>query len=200
MKIGRFHLPGPFLLAPMAGITDKPFRRLCRRFGAGMTTSEMTTADVSLWRTAKSRRRLDLDLDCEPRVVQIAGSVPSDLALAAIICAPRSAQIFAASASCEGSLPAICTTRGSQSKSRSSRRRDFAVRQRLTSAVVISEVVMPAPKRRQSLRNGLSVMPAIGASRNGLGRRYGPIFTGCSLEPQFLKSCVAQRTRSPVSR
>jgi tRNA-dihydrouridine synthase B len=78
----------------MAGITDAPFRRLCRRFGAGMTTSEMTTADISLWHTAKSSRRLDLDLDCEPRVVQIAGSEPDKLALAARLCVDRGAQII----------------------------------------------------------------------------------------------------------
>ena len=65
LKIGPYELPSPFVLAPMAGITDAPFRRLCRRFGAGMTTSEMTTADTSLWQTPKSRYRLDLDLDAE---------------------------------------------------------------------------------------------------------------------------------------
>ena len=59
LKIGPYELSSPFVLAPMAGVTDKPFRRLCRRFGAGMTTSEMTTADTSLWQTAKSRRRLE---------------------------------------------------------------------------------------------------------------------------------------------
>jgi tRNA-dihydrouridine synthase B len=78
----------------MAGITDKPFRRLCRRFGAGMTTSEMTTADLRLWRTEKSRRRLDLDMDTEPRVVQIVGSEPAELATAAALCVDRGAQII----------------------------------------------------------------------------------------------------------
>lgn len=94
MRIGPYQLDSPFTLAPMAGITDAPFRRLCRRFGAGMTTSEMTTADISLWRTAKSRRRLDLDMDIEPRVVQIAGSEPDRLALAARLCVDRGAQII----------------------------------------------------------------------------------------------------------
>ncbi|MEX2123801.1 MAG: tRNA dihydrouridine synthase DusB [Woeseia sp.] len=94
MKIGPFQLSSPFLLAPMAGITDAPFRKLCRRLGAAMATSEMTTADISLWQTAKSRRRLDLDLDCEPRVVQIAGSEPDKLALAARLCTDRGAQII----------------------------------------------------------------------------------------------------------
>jgi len=78
----------------MAGVTDAPFRRLCRQFGAGMTTSEMTTADISLWRTAKSRRRLDLDMDSEPCVVQIAGSDPGQLAMAAQLCVDRGAQII----------------------------------------------------------------------------------------------------------
>ncbi len=77
----------------MAGVTDKPFRRLCRRFGAGMTTSEMTTADTALWQTAKSRRRLDLDLDAEPVAVQIAGSEPEQMADAARACVDRGAQI-----------------------------------------------------------------------------------------------------------
>ena len=91
--IGPYTLPSPFVLAPMAGITDAPFRRLCRRFGAGMTTSEMTTADTSLWQTAKSRHRLDLDLDAEPVVVQIAGSDANQLAFAARACVERGAQI-----------------------------------------------------------------------------------------------------------
>jgi len=94
VKIGPYQLSSPFLLAPMAGITDAPFRRLCRRFGAGMTTSEMTTADIGLWQTAKSRRRLDLDMDATPRVVQIAGSDPDQLALAAKLCVDRGAQII----------------------------------------------------------------------------------------------------------
>ena len=94
MKIGPYQLASPFLLAPMAGISDAPFRRLCRRFGAGMTTSEMTTADISLWQTAKSRHRLDLDMDTTPRVVQIAGSDPDQLAQAASLCVDRGAQII----------------------------------------------------------------------------------------------------------
>lgn len=58
-----------------------------------MTTSEMTTADISLWRTAKSRRRLDIDGDAEPRVVQIAGSEPEEMATAAALCVDRGAHI-----------------------------------------------------------------------------------------------------------
>lgn len=93
LKIGPYVLSSPFVLAPMAGVTDAPFRRLCRRFGAGMTTSEMTTADTNLWQTAKSRYRLDLDLDAEPVAVQIAGSDPVQLADAARAVVARGAQI-----------------------------------------------------------------------------------------------------------
>ncbi len=93
LKIGPYELDSPFVLAPMAGVTDKPFRALCRQFGAGMTTSEMTTADTSLWQTPKSRHRLDLDLDAEPVAVQIAGSEPRQLAEAAKAVVGRGAQI-----------------------------------------------------------------------------------------------------------
>ena len=94
LQIGDFALSSPFVLAPMAGVTDAPFRRLCRRFGAGMTTSEMTTADIRLWKTAKSRRRLDLDMDAEPVAVQIAGADPDQMATAAVLCVERGAQII----------------------------------------------------------------------------------------------------------
>jgi len=94
LKIGPYTLPSPFVLAPMAGVTDAPFRRICRTYGAGMTTSEMTTADTSLWQTPKSRHRLDLDLDAEPVAVQIAGSEPDQLAIAAQACVDRGAQII----------------------------------------------------------------------------------------------------------
>ena len=94
LTIGPYELDSPFVLAPMAGVTDKPFRKLCRYFGAGMTTSEMTTADTSLWQTPKSRHRLDLDLDAEPVAVQIAGSEPAQMARAARACVDRGAQII----------------------------------------------------------------------------------------------------------
>ncbi len=93
MRIGPYRLESPFLLAPMAGVTDAPFRKLCRRFGAGMTTSEMTTADIRLWQSPKSRRRLDIDQDAEPRAVQIAGADPLAMAEAARLCVDRGAQI-----------------------------------------------------------------------------------------------------------
>jgi tRNA-dihydrouridine synthase B len=83
VKIGPYRLPSNVLLAPMAGVTDRPFRILCRRFGAGLAASEMLTADVRLWRTPKSRRRMDHTGEPSPRVVQIAGFDPAMMADAA---------------------------------------------------------------------------------------------------------------------
>src|SRR6202795_4489478 len=83
VKIGPYSLSSNILLAPMAGVTDRPFRLLCRRFGAGLAASEMLTADVRLWDTQKSRRRMDHTGEPSPRVVQIAGFDPQMMADAA---------------------------------------------------------------------------------------------------------------------
>jgi len=83
VKIGPYELPSIVLLAPMAGVTDRPFRILCRRFGAGLAASEMLSADVRLWDTPKSRRRMDHTGEPSPRVVQIAGFDPAMMAEAA---------------------------------------------------------------------------------------------------------------------
>jgi tRNA-dihydrouridine synthase B len=83
VRIGPYTLPSNVLLAPMAGVTDRPFRILCRRFGAGLAASEMLSADVRLWDTPKSRRRMDHEGEPSPRVVQIAGFDPAMMAEAA---------------------------------------------------------------------------------------------------------------------
>ncbi len=70
-------------LAPMAGVTDKPFRLLCKRLGADIAVSEMTSADPSLWHTRKSRKRMDHAGEPEPVIVQIAGTEPAQMAAAA---------------------------------------------------------------------------------------------------------------------
>ncbi|WP_324731902.1 tRNA dihydrouridine synthase DusB [Pseudomonas paeninsulae] len=81
--IGPYTLPNSLILAPMAGVTDRPFRQLCHRMGAGMVVSEMVTSDVRLWNTRKSSLRLIHQDDAEPRSVQIAGGDPQMLAEAA---------------------------------------------------------------------------------------------------------------------
>jgi tRNA-dihydrouridine synthase B len=83
MQIGPYRLDPPLALAPMAGVTDKPFRQLCKRLGAGLAVSEMTTADPRLWSTRKSRLRMDHAGEPAPVSVQIAGYDPQMLADAA---------------------------------------------------------------------------------------------------------------------
>jgi tRNA-dihydrouridine synthase B len=154
MRIGDFTLQSPFVLAPMAGITDLPFRRLCRRFGAGMTTSEMTTADISLWRTAKSRHRLDLDMDDEPRAVQIAGADPRQMALAAQLCVDRGAQIIDINMGCPAKK--VC-----RQAAGSALLKDPAVVARILDAVVAAVDVPVTLKIRTGWsmenRNGLEI-------------------------------------------
>jgi tRNA-dihydrouridine synthase B len=83
IQIGPYQLTGRVVLAPMAGVTDLPFRRLCRRMGAALAAGEMVSADPHLWNTRESRRRRDHSGEPEPRVVQIAGGDPETLADAA---------------------------------------------------------------------------------------------------------------------
>ncbi|MBY6033902.1 tRNA dihydrouridine synthase DusB [Marinobacter daepoensis] len=93
-KIGPYTLPNPLIVAPMAGVTDRPFRQLCRRMGAGLAVSEMVIADSKLWHTRKSQTRLNHDGEPEPRSVQIAGGDPEMLADAARQNAGFGAQII----------------------------------------------------------------------------------------------------------
>ncbi len=83
IRIGPYVLANNLALAPMAGVTDLPFRLLCRRMGAGIAAGEMLTSDVRLYHTEKSRRRMDHTGEAEPRVVQIAGGDPQMMAEAA---------------------------------------------------------------------------------------------------------------------
>ncbi|MGD9599472.1 MAG: tRNA dihydrouridine synthase DusB [Steroidobacteraceae bacterium] len=83
MQIGPHLLSSQTALAPMAGVTDRPFRVLCRRLGAGVAASEMLTSDTRLWRSRKSQRRMNHDGEPSPRIVQLAGAEPAALAEAA---------------------------------------------------------------------------------------------------------------------
>lgn len=83
MRIGPYQIAPRVVLAPMAGVTDKPFRLLCKRLGAGLCVSEMTTSDPRFWNTAKSRHRMDHVDEPAPISVQIAGTVPEVMAEAA---------------------------------------------------------------------------------------------------------------------
>jgi tRNA-dihydrouridine synthase B len=94
MKIGPYQIDNPVWLAPMAGVTDRPVRILCRSLGAGMAISEMVHSDVSLWETKKSDRRLDIQNEPGPISVQIAGYDPAMMARAARANEERGAHII----------------------------------------------------------------------------------------------------------
>jgi tRNA-dihydrouridine synthase B len=94
LQIGPHVLPSRVVLAPMAGVTDRPFRVLCRNFGAGLAASEMISADTRLWHTSKSRHRMDHAGEPSPRVVQLAGADPRALADAARANVALGAQII----------------------------------------------------------------------------------------------------------
>lgn len=104
MKIGNYKLDNNLFLAPMAGVTDLPFRRLCKRLGAGVVVSEMVTSDPSLWSSRKTQLRLAQNIDgldnlatnseSGLRIVQIAGGDAEILAKAARFNAQNGAQVI----------------------------------------------------------------------------------------------------------
>ncbi len=94
MLLGSYNYVQPVALAPMAGITDRPFRQLCRRWGASYAVSEMLTSDTRLWQTRKSQLRMDHRGEDGPRIVQIAGADPDMLAEAARLNVERGAEVI----------------------------------------------------------------------------------------------------------
>jgi len=94
VQIGPHLLRNNVFVAPMAGVTDRPFRQLCKELGAGYAVSEMAASNPRLWATEKSSRRTDHTGEMEPKAVQIAGADPKDLADCARFNVERGAQII----------------------------------------------------------------------------------------------------------
>lgn len=94
MQIGPYLLRNNVFVAPMAGVTDRPFRQLCKQLGAGYAVSEMAASNPRLWASEKSARRTDHAGEMEPKAVQIAGADPQDLADCARFNVERGAQII----------------------------------------------------------------------------------------------------------
>ena len=94
MQLGPHRIEPKVILAPMAGVTDKPFRLLCKRLGAGLAVSEMTTSDPRFWTTSKSLHRMDHVGEPDPVSVQIAGTVPAIMADAARYNVDHGAQLI----------------------------------------------------------------------------------------------------------
>jgi tRNA-U20-dihydrouridine synthase len=94
MQIGPYRLKNALVVAPMAGVTDRPFRQLCKLMGAGLAVSEMVSSNSLLWGSEKTRRRANHDGEVEPRTVQIAGADPRMMAEAARYNVDQGAQII----------------------------------------------------------------------------------------------------------
>jgi len=94
MQIGPHTLRNNLVVAPMAGVTDRPFRQLCKRLGAGMAVAEMVASDPRLWSSTKSQRRTNHEGEVEPRSVQIAGAEPAMMAETARYNVDKGAQII----------------------------------------------------------------------------------------------------------
>jgi tRNA-dihydrouridine synthase B len=94
MQIGNHTLKNRLIVAPMAGVTDRPFRQLCKKMGAGMAVSEMVSSNSLLWGSEKTQRRANHDGEVSPITVQIAGADPGMLAAAAKYNVDQGAQII----------------------------------------------------------------------------------------------------------
>ena len=94
MRIGPYTLPNNVFVAPMAGVTDRPYRQLCKQLGAGYAVSEMAASNALLWATDKTTRRINHEGEIEPKAVQIAGADPNMMAQAARFNVDRGAQII----------------------------------------------------------------------------------------------------------
>jgi tRNA-dihydrouridine synthase B len=108
MRIGPHMLRNNLFVAPMAGVTDRPFRNLCRRYGAGLAISEMVTSRRELWQSDKTRRRLDHTGEADPIAVQIAGADPQRMAEAARFNVDQGARIIDINMGCPAKK--VCNT------------------------------------------------------------------------------------------
>ena len=108
MQIGSHVLRNNLFVAPMAGVTDRPFRQLCKKFGAGLAVSEMVASNSLLWGSEKTRRRANHDGEVEPVSVQIAGADPQTMAEAARCNAAEGAQIIDINMGCPAKK--VCNT------------------------------------------------------------------------------------------
>ena len=94
MHIGQWSFPNPVFVAPMAGVTDRPYRQLCKKLGAGHAVSEMAASNPRLWNSVKTSRRLDHEGESHPIAVQIAGADPEMMAEAAVYNIEKGAAII----------------------------------------------------------------------------------------------------------
>ena len=155
MKIGPYAIEPNLVLAPMAGVTDKPFRMLCKRMGAGLCVSEMTTSDPRFWKTSKSLHRMDHAGEPAPVSVQIAGADPVVLGEAAKWNVEHGAQIIDINMGCPAKK--VCNVWAG-----SALLQDEALVARILSAVVSAVPEVPVTLKirtgwNRENRNGLNI-------------------------------------------
>jgi tRNA-dihydrouridine synthase B len=155
VKIGPYDISPNIVLAPMAGVTDKPFRMLCKRMGAGLCVSEMTTSDPRFWKTSKSVHRMDHAGEPAPVSVQIAGADPLVLAEAARWNVEHGAQIIDINMGCPAKK--VCNVWAG-----SALLQDEALVSRILSAVVAAVPHVPVTLKirtgwNRENRNGLRI-------------------------------------------
>ena len=153
MNIGSYSFDVPVALAPMAGVTDKPFRQLCRRLGASYAATEMLICDTRLWDSTKSRYRLDHSGEGDPVVVQIAGGDPAMMVEAARANVARGADVIDINMGCPAKK--VCNKAAG-----SALLKDEALVARILEATV--EAIAPVPVTLK-MRTGWDV-----GSRNGI--------------------------------
>ncbi len=154
LNIGGFKLTNPVVLAPMAGVTDLPFRRLCHRLGAGMVVGEMLTSDTKLWSTPKSQRRLSFCEEISPRTIQIAGADPEFMANAAREAEKLGAQIIDINMGCPAKK--VCNKAAGSALLKDEKLVDSILRS-VTAAVTVPVTLKIRTGWNAQQRNGLNV-------------------------------------------
>ncbi len=154
MQIGPYTLDNRFILAPMAGVTDRPFRNLCRRYGAALAVSEMVSANPELQDDRKTLMRSDQTGETGIRSVQILGNVPKEMALAAKINVDRGAHIIDINMGCPAKK--VCKKAAGSALLRD----ELLVRQIIEAVVLAVDVPVTLKIRTgwdQENRNALSI-------------------------------------------
>src|SRR5580765_1949086 len=197
MQIGPHILRNNLIVAPMAGVTDRPFRQLCKAMGAGLAISEMISSNSQLWNTAKSRRRADHVGEVDPISVQIAGSDPTAMADAARHNAELGAQIIDINMGCPAKK--VCNVAAG-----SALLQNEPLVARIVEAVVAAVAVPvtvkirtgPSPERRNAARIARPVEAAGAQMLSIHGRTRACMFEG-EAEYETIAE-VKSRLRIPV--
>jgi tRNA-dihydrouridine synthase B len=155
MKIGPYVLTNNLVLAPMAGVTDRPFRQLCKRLGAGMAVSEMVSSNSLVWGSAKTKRRANHEGETDPKSVQIMGADPAMMAEAARINVAEGAQIIDINMGCPAKK--VCNVAAG-----SALLRDEALVSRILEAVIKAVPEVPVTLKIRTgwdkgSRNGINI-------------------------------------------